>query len=252
MTGWLKNPRWLPLHLVIGVVFLTVICTVALQSVAYQWDFHAVWQYRSKFLSGLGMTLGLAVASLFLSTFFGLLTALMRRSAWMPFRASAILYTELIRGTPLLVQILLLFYGIANSVGLQNRFVAGVIILSLFAGAYISEIVRAGIEGIPQTQLESARSLGFTPVQTYRFVIFPQAVRQILPPMTGRFICLIKDSSLLSIIGVQELTQSAQEINSYTYSTLESYLPLAAGYLVLTFPLSLLAHWLERRMRNGS
>lgn len=252
MTDWLKHPGWLWFHLLIGVLFLAVLCTAALQSVAYQWDFAAVWQYRQKFLSGLGMTLGLAFASLFLSTFFGLLTALMRRSVWMPFRASAILYTEIIRSTPLLVQILLLFYGVANAVGLQNRFVAGVVILSLFAGAYISEIVRAGIEGIPQTQLESARSMGFTPIQTYRFVILPQAVRQILPPMTGQFISLIKDSSLLSIIGVRELTQSAQEINAYTYSTLESYLPLALGYLVLTFPLSLLAHELEKRLRYGS
>jgi len=252
MTGWLKNPRWLPLHLLLGVAFLSVLCTLTLQSVAYHWDFVSVWQYRAKFCYGLGMTVGLALCSLVLSTLFGLITALMRRSEWMPFRASAIVYTELIRSTPLLVQILLLFYGVANAVGLQNRFVAGVVILSLFAGAYISEIVRAGIEGIPQTQLESARSLGFTTFQTYRFVILPQAVRQILPPMTGQFISLIKDSSLLSIIGVQELTQSAQEINSYTYSTLESYLPLALGYLALTFPLSLVAHRLEKRMRYGS
>ncbi|MGA0332593.1 MAG: amino acid ABC transporter permease [Kiritimatiellia bacterium] len=252
MILWLKNPRWLPLHLLTGGVFLTVLCTFALQSVAYQWDFHAVWQYRAKFAAGLGRTVGLASASLLLSSAFGVLTALLRRSGWMPLRALAILYTELIRSTPLLVQILLLFYGVANAAGLQNRFVAGVLILSLFAGAYISEIVRAGIEGIPQTQLESARSLGFTPLQTYRFVILPQALRQILPPMTGQFISLIKDSSLLSIIGVQELTQSAQEINSYTYSTLESYLPLALGYLLLTFPLSMLAHRLEQRMRYGS
>lgn len=251
MIAWLKNPRWLPLHLLLGVLFLSAACTLALQSVAYHWNFSAVWQYRVKFISGLGMTLGLALASLGLSTAFGLLTALMRRSVWMPFRASAIVYAELIRSTPLLVQILLLFYGVANAVGLQNRFLAGVVILSLFAGAYISEIIRAGIEGIPQTQLESARSLGFTPFQTYRYVILPQAVRQILPPMTGQFISLIKDSSLLSIIGVQELTQSAQEINSYTYSTLESYLPLALGYLMLTFPLSLLAHRLEKRMSYG-
>lgn len=170
----------------------------------------------------------------------------------MPLKAAAIIYIELVRGTPLLVQIMLLYYGVANSLSLQNRFVVGVVILSLFAGAYISEIVRSGIEGIPQTQLESARSLGFTPFQTYRFVILPQAVRQILPPMTGQFISLIKDSSLLSIIGVQEFTLSAREVNSYTYSTLESYLPLALGYLLLTLPLSMLAHRLEGRMHYGS
>ena len=252
MIGWLKNARWLPLHVLLGVVFLSGLCTVALNSVAYQWNFDAVWGYREKLLMGWGVTIGLAVASLFLSTFFGLLCALMRRSHWMPLRATAIVYTELIRSTPLLVQILLLYYGVAQAVGLNNRYVAGGVILSLFAGAYISEIIRAGIEGIPRTQIESAHSLGFTPIQTYRFEIFPQALRQILPPMTGQFISLIKDSSLLMIIGVQEFTQSAREVNSYTYSTLESYLPLALGYLLLTLPLSILAHRLEKRMRYGS
>lgn len=252
MSRFLKNPRTLPLHLLLGVLFLSAVCTFALNSVAYQWNFSGVWEYREKLFKGWLLTIGLAGASLLLSTVFGTLAALMRRSAWMPLRASAIVYTELIRSTPLLVQILLLYYGIAQAVGLQDRFTAGVLILSLFAGAYISEIIRAGIEGIPRTQLESARSLGFTPLQTYRFVIFPQALRQILPPMTGQFISLIKDSSLLSIIGMQEFTQSAQEINSYTYSTLESYLPLAVGYLLLTLPLSLLAHRLEKRMQYGS
>ncbi|WFB37510.1 amino acid ABC transporter permease [Kiritimatiellota bacterium B12222] len=248
----MKNPRWLPLHVLLGVVFLSGLCTLALGSVSYQWNFEAVWGYRTKFLAGWAVTILLAICSLVLSTCLGLLAALMRRSVWMPFRATAIVYTELIRSTPLLVQILLLYYGIFQAVGLQNRFVAGVVILSLFAGAYISEIIRAGIEGIPQTQLESARSLGFTPFQTYRFVILPQALRQILPPMTGQFISLIKDSSLLSIIGVQELTLNAREINSYTYSTLESYLPLALGYLLLTLPLSMLAHQLEKRIGYGS
>jgi polar amino acid transport system permease protein len=252
MLNWIKNPKWLGWHIVLGGLFLTGLCTFVFQSVGHQWDFEAVWGYRNKFFSGWVMTILLALASLVLSTIFGLLTALMRRSHWMPLKATAIVYTELTRGTPLLVQIMLLYYGVANSLGLQNRFVVGVVILSLFAGAYISEIIRSGIEGIPQTQLESARSLGFTPFQTYRFVILPQAVRQILPPMTGQFISLIKDSSLLSIIGVQEYTLSAREINSYTYSTLESYLPLALGYLLLTLPLSMLAHRLEGRMRYGS
>lgn len=248
----LKTEALLPLHLLLGLLLLSWLCTAALNSVAYQWNFAAVWAYREKLMAGWWVTLRLALASLILSTVFGLLTALMRRSPWMPLRASAIVYTELIRSTPLLVQILLLYYGIAQALRLQDRFIAGVLILSLFAGAYISEIIRAGIDGIPATQLESARSLGFSPVQTYRWVIFPQALRQILPPMTGQFISLIKDSSLLSIIGVQELTLSAKEINSYTYSTLESYLPLALGYLALTLPLSVLAHRLERRMQYGS
>ena len=130
--------------------------------------------------------------------------------------------------------------------------IAGILILSLFAGAYIAEILRAGIESIPEPQLESAQSLGFTSVQTYRFVILPQATRQTLPPLTGQFVSLIKDSSLLSVIGLQEFTLAAREVNSYTFSTLESYLPLAVGYLILTLPLSLLTHRLERRLQHES
>lgn len=249
---FLRNPKTLPVHLLIGSVILAGLFTLVLNSVSYQWNVEAVWGYRQKFLAGWITTILLAAASLVLSTLFGLLTALCRKSRWMPLRASAILYTESIRSTPLLVQILILYYGVANAVGLENRYLAGVVILSLFAGAYIAEIFRAGIDGIPGTQLESARSLGFTPFQTYRYVIFPQAFRQVLPPLTGQFVSLIKDSSLLSVIGLQEFTLAAREVNSFTYSTLESYLPLALGYLALTLPLSLLTHHLESRMQYGT
>ena len=103
---------------------------------------------------------------------------------------------------------------------------------------------------MPAAQWESARAIGLTPWQGYRFVILPQALRQILPPLAGQFASLIKDSSLLSIIGIGEFTLAAQQVNSATYRTLESYLPLALGYLVLTLPVSLLAKGLERRLRH--
>jgi polar amino acid transport system permease protein len=154
-----------------------------------------------------------------------------------------------VRGTPLLVLILFLYYVVANGMGLQNRLVAGILILSLFGGAYLAEMIRAGIESIPASQLESARAIGFTPWQTYRIVIVPQALRQILPPLTGQFASLIKDSSLLSIIAIGEFTLAAQQVNSATYRTLESYLPLALGYLALTLPISLLSKFLEQRFR---
>ena len=156
---------------------------------------------------------------------------------------------ELIRGTPLLAQILFLFYVVANGIGLQDRLVAGVVILSLFSGAYLAEIIRAGIDSIPATQLESARAIGLSTFQTYRFVIAPQALRQILPPLAGQFASLIKDSSLLSIIGVTEFTFAAQQAFSATYRTMESFLPLAVGYLALTLPISLLSKHLEKRFR---
>ncbi len=148
----------------------------------------------------------------------------------------------------MLVQVLVFFYVVASAFQVENRYLVGILILSLFAGAYISEIIRAGIESIGQTQLDSARAIGLTPAQTYRHVIFPQALRQTLPPLTGQFVSLIKDSSLLMIIGVNEFTLNVQQVNTYTFSSLEGYLPLALGYLLLTLPLSLWIRRLEQRI----
>lgn len=210
----------------------------------------AVWRFRGVFLQGWLLTIALSLASLLVSLLIGTLSALMRRSRILPLRSLAILYVELVRGTPLLAQILFLYYAVANSIGLQDRLVAGILILSLFSGAYLSEILRAGIDSVPAPQIESARAVGFTPFQTYRFVILPQALRTVLPPLAGQFASLVKDSSLLSIIGIGELTLAAQQVNSATYRTLESYLPLAIGYLILTLPVSLLSRYLEQRLNH--
>lgn len=123
----------------------------------------------------------------------------------------------------------------------------GVLTLSFFSGAYISEVIRAGIQSVGKSQRESAMAIGLTRFQTYRFVIFPQALRQILPPLAGQFVSLIKDSSLLSVIAISEFTLNAREVNSNTFSTLESYIPLALGYLVLTLPISIWIRHLEGR-----
>jgi polar amino acid transport system permease protein len=200
-------------------------------------------------LQGWLMTVAISAAALLASLVIGLLAALARRSAFLPLRYSAVLYVEAVRGTPLLVQILILFYVVANAFGLGNRYLVGVLALSLFAGAYLAEMIRSGIESVRDSQLESARAIGLTRGQTYRYVIFPQVVRQLIPPLTGQFASIIKDSSLLSIIAVSEFTLNAQEVNAFTYSTLESYLPLAIGYLVLTLPVSLFSQALERRYR---
>ena len=127
--------------------------------------------------------------------------------------------------------------------------VAGILTLSIFSGAYLAEVFRAGIESVGRSQLESAQAIGLTRLQTYRYIILPQALRVVLPAMTGQFVSLIKDSSLLSIIGVNELTQSARNVASYTFSNFESYLLLAAGYLLLTLPISIWTRRLESRFR---
>lgn len=208
-----------------------------------------VWEYRQLFFQGWLITIGLSFASLILSLLIGSLAAICSQSKLTFFSTLSKAYVEIIRGTPLLVQILFFYYAVAYYIGLENRYIAGVIILSLFNGAYIAEMIRSGIEAISTTQLDSARAIGLSPVQTYRFVIFPQAFRQLLPPLTGQFASIIKDSSLLSVIGINELTNSAQQINSATYSTLETYLPLGIAYLLLTLPISLFSKYLEKRFQ---
>ena len=235
---------WAPALLLLGLVFY-----FSFHQLAYQWNWGSVYSYRWNLFSGWLVTIGISLAALLLSVVIGLVFALARRSSLLALRSFAHLYVELVRGTPLLVQILIFFYVVADAFHVQNRYVAGVLILSCFSGAYISEVIRAGIESVGESQIESARAIGLTPTQTYRFVIFPQALRVSLPPLVGQFVSLIKDSSLLSIIAVNEFTQTARDVNSVTYSTLECYLPLAAGYLLLTLPLSLFLRRLEQQLR---
>lgn len=251
-TGGRTAPRWLKIFwMSVLLLGISALCTLVMGGAAgvTRKGWESVWLYRTVFWNGWLLTIWISLLSLLLSAGLGILVALTRRSHILPLRSASILYVEMIRGTPLLAQILFLFYVVANGIGLQDRLFAGVVILSLFSGAYLAEIIRAGIDSIPATQLESARAIGLSTFQTYRFVIAPQALRQILPPLTGQFASLIKDSSLLSIIGVTEFTFAAQQAFSATYRTMESFLPLAVGYLALTLPISLLSKHLEKRFR---
>ncbi len=234
------------------LLLLSALFFFSFSQLQYGWNWTAVWQYRQKFLHGWMTTLLISVAALGLSLLISVFFALARRSRMLPLRYLALLYIEGVRGTPLLVQILVFFYVVADAFGINNRYVVGILTLAFFAGAYLSEIIRAGIESIGESQLESARAIGLTTFQTYRFVILPQVVRRILPPLAGQFASLVKDSSLLSIIAVSEFTLNAQEVNAFTFSTLESYLPLAVGYLLLTLPISLFSRYLEQKFRYAT
>lgn len=251
-SRWLLQPASRTVFFLNGMaafLLVTGALTFAFHQLQHDWNWEAVWRYRLKFWNGWWTTIGLSGASLLVSTLLGLLCALALRGKILLLSALARIYVELIRGTPLLVQILVFFYVISNSLGLSDRYLAGVLILSLFAGAYMAEIIRGGMDAIPESQLESARAIGLSHAQTYRFVIFPQAVQRILPAMTGQFVSLIKDSSLLSVIGISEFTLNAREVNNYTFSTFESFLPLAVGYLLLTLPLSIWSRSLEKKWR---
>lgn len=206
-----------------------------------------VWKYRDSFLNGYLMTITLSIVSLILSTVLGIVIGLAQQSKIILLRMITRGYVEFIRGTPILVQILIFYYVIANALGIDNRILVGVAIMSIFSSAYIAEIIRSGIESVSESQLETALSLGFTNKQIYIYIIFPQVVTRILPPLAGQFATLIKDSSLLSVIAIKEMTMASREINAATFSTLESYLPLAVGYLLLTIPISILTRKLEKK-----
>lgn len=230
------------------IVILTLSLMFANTSYDFNWD--TVWGYRQKFIDGFFMTIAVSFFALILSLLIGLFFAYGQSSKLIILRFLSRLYIEIIRGTPLLVQILVFFYVFAANLGFDNRYIVGTAILAIFAGAYVSEIFRAGIQSIDSEQFEASKSLGFTNFQTYRYIIFPQAYKRIIPPLTGQFASIIKDSSLLSIISVSEFTMNAQEVNAYTYSTLESYIPLAIGYLLLTYPISVYSKYLEKKMKG--
>lgn len=213
------------------------------------WNWADVWKYRQKFVSGFELTVVLSLAALALSTVIGLASALAGRSRLLLLRYLNKIYIDLMRGTPFLVQILIFFYVIAAAVGINDRNTAGVLVLSIFSGAYISEVVRGGIQGVGKSQLESAKAIGLTTAQTYRFVIFPQAWRQIMPSMAGQFVSIVKDSSLLSVISITEFTKNVEETSANTFGSLECYIPLAVGYLILTLPIALITRRLEGRNR---
>jgi len=234
----------------LALVLLAGIFSFAFVRLDYFWNWEGVWNYRQKFLTGWLATLWISGTALILSVGIGFSVALARSSRVHFLRAAGTLYVELIRGTPFLVQILIFFYIVADGYGISSRYLVGVLVLAVFSGAYIAEIFRAGIESVSASQRESARAVGFSSGQTMRFVILPQALRQTLPPLSGQFASLIKDSSLLSIIAVSELTLNAQEVNSFTFSAFESFLPLAAGYLILTLPISLFSRHMEDRLKH--
>ncbi len=230
-------------------LLLAAIFLLAYQSLDYNMRWDQVWEYRLNFVQGFLMTILISALSMVLSLIIGVISGVGQGSRFIVFRMLSKFYVEVIRGTPLLVQILVFYYVVANALGIDERYTVGIIIMSMFAGAYTGEIIRSGIDNVAASQLESARSIGLTNAQTYRYIIIPQVITRILPPLTGQFASLIKDSSLLSVIAIREFTMAAREVNANTFSTLESYLPLAIGYLMLTLPISLISRNLEKKFR---
>jgi polar amino acid transport system permease protein len=217
----------------------------------YEGDIIATFTQRKigPVLLGLWITLKISFFSAMLTFIIGVTLAFMRLSSIQAFKDIASVYIAVVRGTPLLVQIFLFYFIVANLFEL-DRFTAGVFSLGIFFGAYMAEILRGAIQSIDKGQLEAANSLGMSYFQTMRHIILPQAFKRALPTLVGEMIALVKDSSLVSVISITDLTKVGKEIVANTFSPFETWIVIACVYLTITFSLSYLGHRLEKNMAS--
>ena len=261
-TGWRKLRKYkVPditafVCLALGVIWVVI---RGAENQGYFWQWYRIPRFvysleegaftAGPILQGLKITLNITWISLILTYIIGLASALCRLSDSFMARAIARTYLELIRNTPLLVQLFFTYFVISPILGI-NRFWAAILALSLFEGAFASEIYRAGIVSIHKGQWEAAYSLGLSTFHTYTSIVLPQAIRRILPPLTSQAVSLIKDSSLVSVIAIYEMTMQANAIVAETFLVFEVYFTIAAIYLILAVVLSQLVNQMEKRFRG--
>ncbi|AYO17110.1 amino acid ABC transporter permease [Vibrio owensii] len=245
------------LQIAILLIAIVWVLDSGAQAMGYQWQWERVPDYiafyedgewwPAELVDGLIVTLKISAISLFFTLVIGFVTALLRLSNSKVGNAIGTAYVELIRNTPLLVQIYLLYFVFGPVIGL-DRFSTAVLALSLFQGAYTAEIFRAGLNSIPKGQFEAAKTLGLSPLFAYKDVILPQVLQRTLPPLTNEVVSLIKNSSIVSVMAIFDLTTEARNIVSETAMPFEIWFTVAAIYLALTISLSGLSAWLEHKL----
>lgn len=220
-----------------------------------------ITRYSNFFAEGVKNTLIIALFAVVLGTLFGTLMSMMRMSKFKPLKFLATAYIEFVRGTPLMVQLMFIFYGLPMT-GITipdisfipnfSRFAAGIVAMSMNSCAYVAEIIRSGIQAVDPGQTEAARSLGFKQSQTMTMVVLPQAVKNILPALGNEFVTVIKESSIVSVIGIADLMFRAKDVIAVTYRSLECLAITAILYFILTFVSGRFISFMERRMSNGT
>jgi polar amino acid transport system permease protein len=241
-------------------IFVGVLGWIVLRGargLGYDWQWFRVWRYLWRnidgeiiwgpLMQGLFVTLQISAAAMVLTLVIGLATALLRLGDSLVGRGIARVYLEVIRNTPILIQILIFYFIIAHILGI-SRFWAGVLCIAFYEGAFASEIIRGGIIAVKRGQWEAARSLGLTSPQVYRDVVLPQAVPLMLPPLAGVLVNLVKHSSIVSVIAIFDLTTQGRTVVADTFLAFEIWLLVAGLYLAITMTLSLLVLGLERRL----
>ncbi|NMB24950.1 MAG: amino acid ABC transporter permease [Firmicutes bacterium] len=213
----------------------------------FRWDL--MWKVLPSHIDGAIVTLKLTAFSVFMGIVLGTLLGMGRLSQRRTVALLSGAYVDFFRGTPLLVQIFVVYMGLPQ-LGLRlSNWVAALTALSLNSGAYVAEIVRSGIQSVDKGQVEAARSLGMTSSQTMQYVVLPQAFRRIIPPLGNEFIALLKDSSLVAVISLEELLRKGQINVTRFYRPFEIYIQIAIIYLIMTKSISFLINWVEKRMK---
>ena len=224
-------------------------------------NFSFLPKYASFFIRGVEYTLLLSVVSVALAVIPALILALMRLSKSKIVKTVSGAYISLFRSTPLMVQLYIIYYGLFSLIKIPSytifgfiditRFIPGVVALALNSSAYVSEIFRAGILAVDQGQMEAARSLGLSKWQGMKFVVLPQAIKNILPALANELVTMVKESSICSVLGMSELIWGAKTVASTTYKTLAPYVLAAIVYFAINYPASKVIEAIERRMRRG-
>ncbi|MCW4150905.1 MULTISPECIES: amino acid ABC transporter permease [Halomonadaceae] len=215
---------------------------------SFEFNWEATINSIPHLLPGIPYTLLISFGGLAIGFFIGIFFGLLRISPLRWLRWPAIVYVEVFRGTPILVQVLFIFYGLPQLLGSPiNALVAGIAAIAVNSGAYISEIVRGGVQSIERGQREASLSLGLSRTQSFRYVIWPQAFRRMIPPLGNQSIISIKDTSLFSVIGVGELVRQGQVYIASTFTAMEVYLMVAIMYLAITWTLSIILRQLENK-----
>jgi len=224
--------------------------------------FQAAFSYWQLFLQGVVCTISLSFLTVILGFILALVLAVLRMGRVKILRALATAYVELFRATPMIVQVFIIYYVVFNGVkvlpGVKlfgfirfDRFFPAVVALALNSGAYLSEIIRSGIQSVDGGQTEAARSLGLNAVQTMRFVVLPQAIKNILPAIANEFVTIIKESAICYTIGVQDIMSAVNAVKGATYRTGEALIIATVLYFCLTYPTSKIIEHFERKMRRG-
>ena len=250
-----SKPIAILLYLIVVYVILRMSVTGA-EAMGYNWQWYRVPDYIynltedgfqfGEILVGMAKSIDLSVKAFVLATIVGLLIALLRLSGLLVGSGVALVYLEFVRNMPLLVLLYLIYY-VMGPIFRFDRYMAAIICLAVYHSATISEIFRAGINSVPKGQWEAAKSIGMSVAQSYRFIILPQSVKVMLPPLTNEAIQLIKSSAIVSVIAVAELTTIGRNIISDTYMSFEIWFTVAAVYLVVTLILSMFVSGLEKR-----